>query len=80
MSEVTQLCYALILIAFLDHCLKPYLIRKWLGLFLCTAGITLLFTPGGTYWEAMDLPLAPLLVFSAGMTLIIGRRKFQPDE
>ncbi|MGF6593093.1 multisubunit Na+/H+ antiporter MnhC subunit [Pseudomonas sp. 2835] len=80
MSEVTQLCYTLTLIAFLDHCLKPYLIRKWLGLSLCAAGITLLFKPGGTYWETRDLFLVPLLVFCAGTTLIIGRRKFQPDE
>ncbi|SDQ56997.1 hypothetical protein SAMN05216487_2575 [Pseudomonas sp. UC 17F4] len=80
MSEVTQLCYALIIIAFLDHCLKPYLIRKWLGLFLWAAGITLLFKPGGSSWEAMDLFLVPILVFCAGTTLIIGRRKFQPDE
>ncbi|MGE8391481.1 hypothetical protein HFV04_025180 [Pseudomonas sp. BIGb0427] len=80
MSDVTQLCYALILIAFMDHCLKPYLLRKWLGLALMTAAVTLQFVPGGLYWHELNLKLFPLFVLFAGMTLVKGRRKFQPDE
>ena len=79
-SDVTQLCYALILISFMDHCLKPYLLRKWLGLALMIAAVTLQFVPGSLYWHELNLKLFPLFVLFAGMTLVKGRRKFQPDE
>ncbi|KJK19722.1 hypothetical protein ACIOVF_03345 [Pseudomonas sp. NPDC087612] len=80
MSDVTQLCYALILISFMDHCLKPYLLRKWLGLALMIAAVTLQFVPGSLYWHELNLKLFPLFVLFAGMTLVKGRRKFQRGE
>ncbi|WP_335720571.1 hypothetical protein [Pseudomonas frederiksbergensis] len=38
MSEITQLVIALVLFFLFDRFLKPYLLRKWLGVVLVVAG------------------------------------------
>ncbi|WP_153387442.1 hypothetical protein THH46_00460 [Pseudomonas sp. NA13] len=38
MSEITQMIIALALSFLLDRFLKPYLLRKWLGVALVVAG------------------------------------------
>ncbi|CAM4033698.1 hypothetical protein D3C76_1071890 [compost metagenome] len=76
MSAITQLCYVMILMSVVDHCLKPYPVRKWLGISLWGAGTYGLFAFPDKYWYGLDIWLVSLLILSSGSSLFFRRRRF----
>ncbi|WP_431481661.1 hypothetical protein [Pseudomonas thivervalensis] len=77
MSEITQLVIALVLSFLLDKFLKPYLLRKWLGVVMVVAGAVGCVLAGQTRLLGFDLGLLSVFAVAIGMGLFMKRRRFE---
>lgn len=77
MSEITQLVIALVVFFLLDRLLKPYLLRKWLGVVLMAAGAVGCVLAGQTRVLGFDLGLLSVFAVVIGMELFMKRRRFE---
>ncbi|WP_434626998.1 hypothetical protein J3P84_00600 [Pseudomonas sp. Z1-29] len=77
MSEITQLVIALVVSFLLDRFLKPYLLRKWLGVVLMAAGVVGCFVAGQKRLLGFDLGLLAVFAVAIGMGLFSKRRRFE---
>ncbi|WP_417695617.1 hypothetical protein [Pseudomonas sp.] len=77
MSVITQLVIALVLSFLLDRFLKPYLLRKWLGVVLAAAGAVGCVLAGQTRLLGFDLGLLSAFAVAIGMGLFMKRRRFE---
>ncbi|QIB05795.1 hypothetical protein GZ982_14075 [Pseudomonas fluorescens] len=77
MSEITQLIIAMVLYLLLDRFLKPYLLRKWLGVVLVAAGAVGCVLAGQTRVLGFDLGLLSVFAVAIGMGLFMKRRRFE---
>ncbi|QHA80251.1 hypothetical protein E3Z27_00420 [Pseudomonas mediterranea] len=74
MSVITQVVIALVVSFLLDRFLKPYLLRKWLGVALAAAGAVGYVVADQTRLGG-DLGL--LSVFALALALFMKRRRFE---
>ncbi|MBC3366441.1 hypothetical protein [Pseudomonas sp. SWRI154] len=77
MSDITQLVIALVVSFLLDRFLKPYLLRKWLGVVLVVAGAVGCVLAGQTRVLGFDLGLLSIFAVVIGMGLFMKRRRFE---
>ncbi|WP_426386032.1 hypothetical protein [Pseudomonas brassicacearum] len=77
MSEITQMIIALALSFLLDRFLKPYLLRKWLGVVLVAAGAVGCVVAGQIRLLGFDLGLLSVFAVAMGMGLFMKRRRFE---
>ena len=77
MSVITQLVIALVLSFLLDQFLKPYLLRKWLGVGLVAAGAVGCVVAGQIRLLGFDLGLLSVFAVAMGMGLFMKRRRFE---
>jgi hypothetical protein len=77
MSEITQLVIALVLFFLFDRFLKPYLLRKWLGVVLVAAGAVGCVVAGQTRLLGFDLGLLSAFAVALGVGLFLKRRRFE---
>ncbi|AOE63155.1 hypothetical protein HNO91_08485 [Pseudomonas corrugata] len=79
MSDITQMVIAVVLSFLLDRFLKPYLLRKWLGVVLVAAGAVGCVVAGQTRLLGFDLGLWSVFAVPIGMGLFMKRRRFEED-
>jgi hypothetical protein len=79
MSDITQLVIALVVSFLLDRFLKPYLLRKWLGVALVAAGAVGCVVAGQSRLLGFDLGLLAAFAVAIGMGLLMMRRRFEED-
>lgn len=77
MSEITQLVLALVLFFLLDRFLKPYPLRKWLGVALVVAGAVGCVAASQTRLPGADLGLLSIFAVALGVGLFLKRRRFE---
>ncbi|MBT2295134.1 hypothetical protein [Pseudomonas fluorescens] len=77
MSVITQLVIALVLSFLLDQFLKPYLLRKWLGVMLAAAGAVGCVVASQTRLLGFDPGLLSAFAVAIGMGLFMKRRRFE---
>ena len=77
MSEITQMIIALVLSFLLDRFLRPYLLRKWLGVVLVAAGAVGCVVAGQSRLLGFDLGFLSAFVVAIGMGLFMKRRRFE---
>jgi Na+-transporting NADH:ubiquinone oxidoreductase subunit NqrD len=77
MSDITQLVIALVVSFLFDQFLKPYLLRKWLGVVLVAAGAVGCVVAGQTRLLGFDLGLLSAFAVAIGMGLFMRRRRFE---
>ncbi|WP_447788798.1 MULTISPECIES: hypothetical protein [Pseudomonas] len=77
MSEITQMIIALVLFFLFDRFLKPYLLRKWLGVVLVAAGAVGCVAASQIRFLGFDLGLLSIFAVSLGMGLFLKRRRFE---
>ncbi|NSX09695.1 hypothetical protein HTX81_14020 [Pseudomonas lini] len=77
MSDITQLVIALVVSFLFDQFLKPYLLRKWLGVVLVVAGAVGCVVAGQTRLLGVDLGLLSAFAVAIGMGLFMRRRRFE---
>ncbi|TVT79544.1 hypothetical protein [Pseudomonas sp. H3(2019)] len=77
MSDITQLVIALVVSFLFDQFLKPYLLRKWLGVVLVVAGAVGCVVAGQTRLLGFDLGLLSAFAVAIGMGLFMKRRRFE---
>ncbi|SDB63672.1 hypothetical protein [Pseudomonas sp. NFACC13-1] len=77
MSEITQLVIALVLFFLLDRFLKPYVLRKWLGVVLAAAGVVGCVVAGQNRLLGVDLGLLSVFAVAIGVGLFMTRRRFE---
>ncbi|CAK9888511.1 MULTISPECIES: hypothetical protein [Pseudomonas] len=77
MSEITQLVLALVLFFLLDRFLKPYPLRKWLGVALVAAGAVGCIAASPARWLGADLGLLSIFAVALGVGLFLKRRRFE---
>ncbi|MFL1387386.1 hypothetical protein ACI77F_06885 [Pseudomonas tritici] len=77
MSDITQLVFALVLFFLLDRFLKPYLLRKWLGVLLVAAGAVGCVAASQVRLVGLDLGLLSIFAVALGMGLFLKRRRFE---
>jgi hypothetical protein len=77
MSEITQMLIALGLSFLLDRFLKPYLLRKWLGVVMVAAGAVGCVLAGQKHLLGFDLGLLSVFAVPIGMGLFMRRRRFE---
>jgi hypothetical protein len=77
MSDITQLVIALVVSFLLDRFLKPYLLRKWLGVVLVVAGAVGCVLAGQTRLLGFDMGLLSIFAVPIGMGLFMKRRRFE---
>ncbi|WP_296269084.1 hypothetical protein [Pseudomonas sp. UBA6562] len=80
MSYITQTVVLLVLGAILIQFLKPYSLRKWLGLALLAIGVIGIFKGGEQHLLGFDLGLLTVLAVPLGMTLFSTRRRFTEED
>ncbi|MFS0828990.1 hypothetical protein [Pseudomonas phoenicis] len=80
MSYITQTLALLVLGALLIQFLKPYPLRKWLGLALLAIGVVGIFKGGEQEVLGFDLDLLTVLAVLLGITLFSTRRKFTEED
>jgi len=66
--------------AILVQFLKPYPLRKWLGLALLATGLVSLFKVGEQQVLGFDLELLALLAVPLGVVLFLTRRRFTEGD
>ncbi len=76
MFEITQLVIALVLFFLLDQFLKPYPLRKWLGVALLVAGAIGCVSAGQVFVMGADLGLLSVFALALGVGLFLKRRRF----
>ncbi|MDO7898476.1 hypothetical protein [Pseudomonas citrulli] len=77
MSDMTQLVIALVMSFLLDQFLKPYLLRKWLGVVLVAAGAVGSVVAGQSRFLGFDLGLLSVFAVTIGVGLFMRRRRFE---
>jgi hypothetical protein len=77
MSEITQLVIALVLFFLFDRFLKPYLLRKWLGVVLVAAGAVGCVAASQIRVWGFDLGLLSIFAVALGVGLFLKRRRFE---
>jgi len=77
MSDITQMVIAMVMYFLLDQFLKPYLLRKWLGVVLVAAGAVGCVVAGQTRLLGFDLGLLSVFAVAIGMGLFMKRRRFE---
>ncbi|CAM4034891.1 hypothetical protein [Pseudomonas] len=77
MSEITQLVLALVLFFLLDRFLKPYPLRKWLGVALVAVGAVGCVAASQTRLLGADLGLLSIFAVALGVGLFLKRRRFE---
>ncbi|AGA74201.1 hypothetical protein CXG50_05205 [Pseudomonas plecoglossicida] len=75
MPYIMQTVAILILGAIVVQFLKPYLLRKWLGLVLLAAGLVGILNVGQQQVLGFDLELLALLAVPLGVVLFLTRRR-----
>jgi len=80
MSEITQLVIALVLYFLLDRFLKPYLLRKWLGVLLVAGGAVGCVAASQIHLLGGDLGLMSIFAVALGVGLFLKRRRFEPVD
>ncbi|MCO8260876.1 hypothetical protein NC656_04855 [Pseudomonas asiatica] len=75
MPYIMQTVALLILGAIVVQFLKPYLLRKWLGLVLLAAGLVEILNVGQQQVLGFDLELLALLAVPLGVVLFLTRRR-----
>ena len=78
MSDITQLVIALVLFFLLDRFLKPYRLRKWVGVLLVAAGAVGCVAASQVYVLGVDLGLLSIFAVALGVGLFLKRRRFEP--
>lgn len=78
MSEIIQLVIALVLYFLLDRFLKPYLLRKWLGVLLVAGGAVGCVAASQIHLLGFDLGLMSIFAVPLGLGLFKRRRRFEP--
>jgi drug/metabolite transporter (DMT)-like permease len=76
MPYILQLVTLLVLGAILVQFLKPFSLRKWLGVVLLAGGLVGIFTAGQQQVLGFDLELLALLAVPLGVVLWGTRRRF----
>lgn len=76
MSEITQLVIALVLFFLFDRFLKPYLLRKWLGV-VVAAGAVGCVAASQIRLLGFDLGLLSIFAVALGVGLFLKRRRFE---
>jgi len=76
MPYIMQAAILLVLGALLVQLLKPYPIRKWLGVALLAAGLVGIFKFDQQHVPGFDLELLALLAVPLGVVLFVTRRRF----
>ncbi|UZE01121.1 hypothetical protein [Pseudomonas mediterranea] len=79
MSVITQVVIALVVSFLLDRFLKPYLLRKWLGVALVATGAVGSVVAGQSRLLGFDLGLRAVFAVAIGMGLFMKRRRFEED-
>ena len=77
MSDITQLVIAMVVFFLFDRFLKPYLLRKWLGVVLVVAGAVGCVAASQVHLLGFDLGLLSIFAVALGMGLFIKRRRFE---
>lgn len=77
MSDITQLVIALVLFFLLDRFLKPYPLRKWLGVLLVAIGAVGCVTASQIRLFGFDLGLLSIFAVALGVGLFLKRRRFE---
>lgn len=77
MSDITQLVLALVLFFLLDRFVKPYLLRKWLGVLLVVAGAVGCVAASQVRLWGADLGLLSIFAVALGVGLFLKRRRFE---
>jgi energy-converting hydrogenase Eha subunit C len=75
-----QTIVLLVLGAILVQFLKPYPLRKWLGLALLATGLVSIFKVGEQQVLGFDLELLALLAVPLGVVLFLTRRRFTEGD
>jgi hypothetical protein len=78
MSEITQLVIALVLFFLLDLFLKPFRLRKWVGVLLVAAGAVGCVAASQVQLVGFDLGLLSIFAVALGVGLFLKRRRFEP--
>ncbi|MFK3774906.1 hypothetical protein [Pseudomonas sp. NPDC089406] len=76
MPYILQTIILLLLGVVLIQFVRPYSLRKWLGLALLAAGLVGIFTIGQHQMLGFDLELLALLAVPLGVVLFLTRRRF----
>lgn len=77
MSDITQLVVALVLFFLLDRFVKPYPLRKWLGVLLIATGAVGCVAASQTRLFGFDLGLLSIFAVALGVGLFLKRRRFE---
>lgn len=77
MSEIIPLVIALVLFFLLDRFLKPYLLRKWLGVVLVVVGAVGCVAASQVRLSGADLGLLSVFAVALGVGLFLKRRRFE---
>ena len=76
MTELIYALLALVLYGLLDRLLKPYPLRKWLGVALMVAGAVGCLVLSQTRWFVLDLGLLSVFATALGVGLFVRRQRF----
>ncbi|MBC3438250.1 hypothetical protein HU735_22780 [Pseudomonas sp. BW16M2] len=77
MSEITYAVIALVLYGLLDRFLRPYSLRKWLGVALAVVGVVGCIVVSQARSFGLDLGLLSVLATGVGVGLFVRRRRFE---
>lgn len=77
MSEITYAVIALALYGLLDRFLRPYPLRKWLGVALVVVGVVGCIVVSQARLFGLDLGLLSILATGLGVGLFVRRRRFE---
>ncbi|QWA29807.1 hypothetical protein [Pseudomonas sp. RC3H12] len=77
MSEITYAVVALVLYGLLDRFLRPYPLRKWLGVALVVVGVAGCIIVSQARLYGLDLGLLSVLATGLGVGLFVRRRRFE---
>ncbi|MFJ4388138.1 hypothetical protein [Pseudomonas soli] len=77
MSEITYAVVALVLYGLLDRFLRPYPLRKWLGVALAVVGFAGCIVVTRARLYGLDLGLLSVLATGVGVGLFVRRRRFE---
>jgi len=77
MSDITQLVIAMVVFFLFDRFLKPYLLRKWLGVVLVVAGVVGCVAASQVRLFGFDLGLLSVFAVALGVGLFMKRGRFE---
>lgn len=77
MSEITQMMIGLALAFLLDRFLKPYPLRKWLGVALVVVGAVGCVAASQVRLLGFDMGLMAVFAVGVGVGLFMKRRRFE---